>query len=442
MSENSGATMERRRSLVGGRYIARQSLYNKWGILSAVIALAVYLGLNIDGIELTPDSWAYWQGAVSISQGKGYTYFSGHPIVAWPPLYSLYLALWTSMAGPVAWSLIAANSVLVAIQAIGWYWAISTIVTEQQGDQHFMISVLVSTYIGLIVPLNTENLANTLQYTILPLLVLGTYRVIKTENAFWPCVGVCFLGCLLVVTHNASLAYIAASTAVIMLFGEKSLISRLRCAFVVAVIPISVWIVVAYYLGELGHRAVGLYEAQYSVFEYVFQAAESVGQTIFPTHLEMIGAVIVGGAVIYLWLMADKGVRFLIAFTFLSVAALIAIFSLTWVHDPLSGRFVWFVPLIVISLAYSVLGRSRPFVLAAIVVLTLPLAIERTVKWIAITHPSLPLLQAGREDWAKVWLLPLHAELSRSLPSGQAALVDGRLLVAPNPWEEPLGERE
>ena len=84
------------------------------------VALASYVLLHWSGMALDPDSWAAWQGAVSIVAGKGYTYFSGNAIHSWPPLYAFYLAAWIGVLGPAAWTLMISNVVLVVLQAVLW----------------------------------------------------------------------------------------------------------------------------------------------------------------------------------------------------------------------------------------------------------------------------------------------------------------------------------
>ena len=71
-------------------------------------------------IGLDPDSSAAWQGAVWIVAGKGYASSSGNAIHSWPPLYSLYLALWIAVIGPTAWTLLISNAVLVLLQSVLW----------------------------------------------------------------------------------------------------------------------------------------------------------------------------------------------------------------------------------------------------------------------------------------------------------------------------------
>jgi hypothetical protein len=88
--------------------------------VAGAIAITSFVLLTWRGIALTPDGWAYWQGAVSIAEGRGYRLFSGGAITSWPALYSLYLSQWTLVMGPTGRGLIVASAVLVGAQA--WLW--------------------------------------------------------------------------------------------------------------------------------------------------------------------------------------------------------------------------------------------------------------------------------------------------------------------------------
>src|SRR2546423_285583 len=95
----------------------------RWDVMpltASVVALFFFSLLHRKGIGIGPDSWGYWQGAGSLLEGHGYTYFSGNPIFWWPPLYSIYLAAWAAIFGLNGWALILANGVLITLQA--WLW--------------------------------------------------------------------------------------------------------------------------------------------------------------------------------------------------------------------------------------------------------------------------------------------------------------------------------
>src|SRR5579872_7295955 len=71
-----------------------------WSLLAGLIALLSYAIIHRAGMGYPQDGSAYWQGAISVLEGNGYRYFSGNPILAWPPLYSVYLSGWTALLGP------------------------------------------------------------------------------------------------------------------------------------------------------------------------------------------------------------------------------------------------------------------------------------------------------------------------------------------------------
>jgi hypothetical protein len=47
---------------------------------TGIAAAALHLVILRNGIWFTPDSWAYWEGAVSILRGEGYQWFHGSPV--------------------------------------------------------------------------------------------------------------------------------------------------------------------------------------------------------------------------------------------------------------------------------------------------------------------------------------------------------------------------
>ena len=61
---------------------------------------AFIICLNIQNqFVLDFDSWAYWEGSLSLLNGDGYFTLKGTRITAWPPLFSSVLAIWQSIFG-------------------------------------------------------------------------------------------------------------------------------------------------------------------------------------------------------------------------------------------------------------------------------------------------------------------------------------------------------
>ncbi len=75
-------------------------------LVSALIAGVLSWTFNYHGVFMGPDSWAYWEGSVSLLEGFGYRHFWGRPLTEWPPFYSSYLALVQKFFGISGFSLV------------------------------------------------------------------------------------------------------------------------------------------------------------------------------------------------------------------------------------------------------------------------------------------------------------------------------------------------
>jgi hypothetical protein len=72
------------------------------------------------GVVLGADSWAYWEGSVSLLERGQYTYFGGVSIFVFPPLFSCVLALFQAVLGISARSLAVALASCVAAGSAAW----------------------------------------------------------------------------------------------------------------------------------------------------------------------------------------------------------------------------------------------------------------------------------------------------------------------------------
>ncbi|MCX6841829.1 MAG: hypothetical protein NTX53_06075 [candidate division WOR-3 bacterium] len=75
----------------------REGTGRHWGVAVAVLALAgaglVLLSTAKYGAGLSPDSVGYLDVARNLASGKGFVLHTGEPLVTWPPLYPMLLAL-------------------------------------------------------------------------------------------------------------------------------------------------------------------------------------------------------------------------------------------------------------------------------------------------------------------------------------------------------------
>lgn len=288
---------------------------HRWPALA--VLLAVSLVLRPSGIWISPDGSAYWQGAISIAAGHGYRYWSGTPILDWPPMYSLYLALFARILGPTGLALVIGHAVLVGAEAAAW-----TALTP---------SLWTAVYAGLFVGLSQGNpLAHVLVYVWLPLLLC----VLDRDHI--PLVPTLVLLCLLVSTHYLPLAFVGA---VAIIAARQSL----RDGLILGSVPIALVIGLQLSLGQWGRHVLGFH--RFSWLAYLLQSTTGIGLAL--TGGAGLLAILACGALAYGSIRAIRARQdvHLHAVIWLSLAFTVGLFLLTWVYDPLRGRFVYFVPL-------------------------------------------------------------------------------------------------
>ena len=251
--------------------------------VSGAIALLSFVVLHLKGIALNSDGWAYWQGAGSLLAGHGYTYFTDRPIVAWPPLYSIYLALWSSALGLTGWALIVANGTLVVLQTWLWCRVVLLIWSEDAGPPSPLASISVAIFVGGFVALNNQYaLAGTLQYLFLPLLVLATWKIAHAGGAAdatrWILVAIA-VGSAAMLAHNSSIAFLLAS-AVLIVRNDVRDIPKLAAAAAIVGISLTVWGVVRYRMGLADSHAFGLGAGSSGPLETLHDLVQGVGTLI------------------------------------------------------------------------------------------------------------------------------------------------------------------
>lgn len=95
-------------------------------LTSCISSLFVSLYV-INSVTLSFDSWSYWETATSIAQGYGFRSLLGSPIIAWPPLFSFYLSLWTGADKYLSFGEIKAALIFLAFtSALIWSMVINS----------------------------------------------------------------------------------------------------------------------------------------------------------------------------------------------------------------------------------------------------------------------------------------------------------------------------
>lgn len=402
--------------------------------LAAGVAAAAFLMLHWQGTAITEDGWAYWQGAVNLAELGEYRYFSGDPILAWPPLYSLYLAAWTWLLGPSATAVVLANGVLIVAQAWAWTALVFHLADEAGQRPSRVAALLCAGFIGLFLALNQRwVLAHNLLYLLLPALILLTWREVRpgAQPASSTLAGLAVVATAMLLTHNAAVVFLLASATAMALLGDGSVRDRLAAIFATLAAPLAAWWAVRDSLGQAGSHALG--EARDTPLSYMTQAFLGMGELVGTPLTGPFLAAGLSALGIFILLRRREPVPMLaLVFTSVPIAALVALFSLTWVNDEIAGRFLLFAPLLVGALLLLSSGPRAPIVVLIVTLATLPLLAYRTGKW-AFSNPH----AANRSVF-----VPIGAELSRQVAPGATETRDGRVVIGPSRWQERRGRRE
>lgn len=411
-------------------------------LLSAAASLAVYAFITRDGIEIWPDGWAYWQGATSILEGKGYRYFSGNPIMAWPPLYSLYLTGWTALSGQTAAGLIFSNALLVAIQACAWTWLAGRIGTAAGRPEGFVPGLAVALYVALFVAFNERNVfAQNLLYAILPLQVFFVWRATtrREGNPWIDVLGVAITAEAMMAVHYSSIAFTAAACILILAAARAPFRTRVLGCALVAGAAMATFALLRTLLGQSGSHKIGPGTGLVSTTQNLVDAAAGLRTLLFPSALPVAALAVFLAALCVV--SARSGTRATLraaAYVLVSAVLLALLFSNTLILNTLDGRFIFFMPLVLIPVAMHEAFAVRPAWGWVVVLAVLPVLGARIVQNRATLPPTVQEAMERSGSIPSAVLLPWAAQISREPAPASAIVRDGRILVGPYPWEEPL----
>ena len=399
-------------------------------VVAAVVALAVYAVLHWTGTGMISDNWAYWQGAISLSTGNGYTYFAGPRIEAWPPLFPLYLALWVLAFGPYGWVLIVANGLLIVLQAALWTRLARRLADDTGIAVPGYVWLLLGLFVGLFVAVNQRYpFAQSLVYVLLPLLLGHLWAY--TRGDVGKGTRLLLLAVVLPLVHTACFAFTGATALLIAVLGPRSSRGRVLAALVL-VLPAAAWLAVRLVLGQSGSHCVGLGAGQYGPLAYALQLLHGPGRLLVPDRLGVPIAVMA-----LLWLVAlglavagpaSRLLRFGLAFAGLALGGLFVLFNVAWISASIGGRFVLFVPLLFVPLLCLATAPRAPRLVAGLLVV----AMLPQLYWFGVWAQEQRITdRLFAED--PTAFLPHAAYATRDHLSGPPIRRDGRLLVAPNP---------
>jgi hypothetical protein len=338
--------------------------------VSAVLAAALTAALVFRGLVFTPDGWAYWEGGVSLLSGHGYAYFGGQPIRAFPPLFSVVIAL-ASAVFSVSGATLALLLVLTSA-ATAFVWA-SMFVSWCGGRRSAARwKMAIALWTALTVGFWCQSLlADTLGLALIGIVSWAVARAATPAPAGRALTALAGSLAALVVTRHAGLALVPAAALVALVSAWRTPVSR-RLGILVAtvVVPLAIaWLTSAAF-GELHTRVVALGVARYTPGDYVAQIvngwADLVAHPVLRAGKWVVAiamALAFMAALGRLALSGGEAARQALAVAILALLATACtaiLFNLTWVHDELRGRFLWPLPLVALGTMAVAASRSTP----------------------------------------------------------------------------------
>jgi len=403
-------------------------------LLVVAVSSATFSVLHWRGIPLSPDSWAYWQAAVSIANGSGYRFFSGDPVTAWPPLYSAYLSLWVRALGSTGVALVLANAVLISLQSLAWFHTVRSIWIGNRNMYRTPALFAVALYIGLFVPLTLQAAhAANLGFLCTAVMMFYVWRAnqASTDSRWWICiVAAAFSGTLALLSHNANLAFVVGCPMALLLLRHSSWRDIFGVASLV-VLPTLIWLTVRWQLGQSDSHPVGLSVASFGLWQYLSQAVIVVGNLIVPS---IFGAATFMGILVFAWCgwgvvstsksWATDSEKFVAATVLFTCVAVVSLFSLSSVTDPIGSRFVGWVPVLIVPVALFRAARRSALALLVVAAIAMAPNIHRFATFSKIHADQNPDTDTGP-------LFPLGALISPNYLSGSPVKTEHGLLIAP-----------
>jgi len=361
------------------------------GVLAAVITRLILR----NGIFATPDSWAYWEGSISLLQNQRYEWFGGESLSLWPPLYAIFLAIVQRIAEPSGLGLIWSSTFLAAMSSFAWsLYAIS--LTRQSlltRDREIRVSLLACFFIGVFVPITTVKLlAQTLSIGLTGLIYWLAIRkpVGQTSRVF--VVSASVMGAvqaLALLTHNAMICILPAIALVLMAHRHITLPTRLIALALNGGITLAPWLAVRIALQQGGSHPVALGGQIFSTGAYLQQTALTLGQFFFSNGNTSRGIATLLGTGLALaslaawWTQRNSNppVWRALTITLVGYLSLLALFCWTEVFNPMSGRFLWAVPLSVVPPMLIFAGRRPTWQISVLFLLLCAFPMKRSITF-------------------------------------------------------------
>ncbi len=335
-----------------------------------LLAGATSLLMMRHGIALTPDSWAYWEGSVSILSGDGYTRFGAGSVGDWPPLFPLVLSVVQAIFGVSGATLIGTVAFLAAAAAFTWCYVIFYLThgVNRVNWAGYLAAASVAVLLGTRYRvLWSETLMLALLGVLVFLLVRRTDAG-KRHSATLRLLAMALVLALMLLCRNSAIVFWPPVALIVLIETHRSASRLIRKLAVLPILvaPLLVWYLVTVLMGLRGSQRL-VAGGVHSPVELLWQLFQGLVSEFAPLA-KGIGYPVLALVIVCLflgvWRSKDSRwvTRPLIYMATVGVFALVclfALFNVTLIADPLNGRFLWPIPLLVIT-ALGVLATVQP----------------------------------------------------------------------------------
>ena len=426
-------------------------------VVAPFVALVAFALFHQKGIGMVADGRALWEGAVNLFEGNGYRYFSGNPVIAWPPLYSFYLVPWIKFLGASGWSLLLSNGLLIVLQTFFWNAFFQRMARQSGILLSALQSFIMSLFLGLFIAIILRSvLSYNLLYVFLPLYLGVLWHCFRAKDSSirpWDILWVGVLGTAMMLTHNASLAFVAAGSAVMavtqamvkrsllwVILTQGSTLAVTLCA------PLLIWHNVRDLFHQTGSHYVGLGAGKYTPLEYAYQLLWGPGRLLvfdkmmFNTiRTGVVATVLLLLAIFYL-MHRDRrapALRFATLFVSVSSAVLCLMFNVTWIYSGIAAStYIMFIPLILGPTAYITAISLKMRLATVFAFAFLVPQLYWAGRWTAGQYTS----TLADLDFPRSFASP-EAYISPMYRSGPPVITTKGILIPSSTEEEPRGRR-
>lgn len=359
--------------------------------LAAIIVGIVSYWNNRNGILTTPDSWAYWEGSISIIEGNKFAFLGGGEIYYWPPLFSLYLTFIQMLFNQTGFSLIIAMSLISALNSFIWSNYVRKIFDQCNSELKRIALISSLIFVNLfILQCSAVLLAQFMMLTFIGIIFNSLFDIRNAISLSKYSLKILILTVAILLgllTHNSMIIFLFATAILLLVEYSQSLVRRLLSSLFILVIPLITWAAVRSSLNQTYSHTHP--QSLYKHGEYILQTINGIGY-FFVSSLSQLqniryafGLIFVS-FVIYILLFQkklklDKFHITSLLLVMISFIILFVLFNIIWIDSQLADRFLWYLLLATVPIFLYVL-REKKVILYLVIFLFLGFSSVKNIR--------------------------------------------------------------